>query len=382
MIITATKAVENFNCLQADCPDTCCKGWSMQLDDKTFAKYQDVGLQDAVAYDGENQEIRVMKRDSQTDYCVKFTDGICGIHAKFGAEMLGDACNFYPRVTRKFGEQTTMTATMSCPEIARLMMFTENPSERKDMETDRLPANLRDYLPDAASAEAADKVHNIFLQACEEATNAEQAVARIYSAAQSLQYIPQSEWGDAAAFMIKMADGKLPQAIPDKANNYKLLQILAGIIHATKKKRNERLEATLLEIQKAVGVIVNWQDLSLISADAGALDWSLAKWKKNAAKHDALLKKFVQALLSFGSFPYAGLGENIAEKAKLLIFRFAITKLALMGLPEDASEEDIVRSIQSISRILDHLGDAKLVLNLLEESGWNNDSRICGLIEG
>jgi hypothetical protein len=169
-------------------------------------------------------------------------------------------------------------------------------------------------------------------------------------------------------------------AVADKADYYKLLQIFSGIIHATRKKHNSRLTETLLEMQKAIGVEINWENLAMKAADAGALDWTISKWRKNSALHDDLLKKFVQSQLSFSSFPFAGIGNNIIEKTKLLIFRFAITKLALMSLPEDADEATIIRSIQSISRILDHLGDATLTLNLFEESGWNNDARICGLI--
>ncbi len=382
MKYTSTNATANFNCLQADCPDTCCKGWSMQLDDATYAKYEGTDLEDAVAYDGANKEIRVMKRDAETDYCIKFTDGKCSIHAAQGDEMLGDACNFYPRVTRKFGDEVVMTATLSCPEVTRLMLFADNPVAEVQADANRFPSTLKDYLPEELNTESAQKTHAAFLAASNADVSAEKVLKRLYSATQSLKYIPQKEWGDATAFMLKMADGKLPETTPDKADYYKLLQIFVGIVYATKKKLQPRLMETVAEMQKALGVEVDWNTLALTATDAGALDWSISKWKKNASKYDALLKKFIQSQLSFNHFPFAGIAEGIEDKGKLLIFRFAITRIALMGLDGSESEEDITRSIQSISRVLDHLGDATLTLNLFNESGWESDARICGLIEG
>lgn len=382
MKYTATNAVSEFNCLQADCPDTCCKGWSMQLDDTTFAKYEGTALEDAVAYDGQDKEFRVMKRDAETDYCIKFTDGKCGIHSEHGDELLGDACNFYPRVTRKFGDEVAMTATLSCPEITRLMLFTDEPVKDIASETNRFPESLKDYLPEGVDSDAVQKTHAAFLAACDEDASASKIVARIYSASQSLKYIPQAEWGNAAGFMLRMADGKLPEAGCDKSDYYRILQIFVALVYATKKKLQPRLLETVAEIQKAIGVEVDWQTLELEATDAGALDWSITKWKKQESKFNPILKKFVQSQISFNHFPYAGLAEGIEDKAKLLIIRFTITRLALMGLDENASEEEIIRSIQSISRVMDHLGDPTLMLNLFEQSCWDNDAKICGLIEG
>lgn len=377
----ATPTVAKFECLQANCPDTCCKGWSMQLDDKTFAKYQGTELENAVAYDGSNNEIRVMKRDQKTDYCIKFVDGKCGIHATKGAELLGDACNFYPRVTRQFADQTIMTATLSCPEIARLALFESRAVQNLEEQTQRLPSTLIDYTPDGLNAESCLKVHNAFLAACDDTSaSPERIVARIYSAATSLQYISQTQWPDAAGFMLRMADNKLPQAGLDKADFYKLLQIFAGIIHATGKQRNERLSQTLSEIEQAIGVAVDWETLDLKPTSATALDFSLSKWAKNSQQFAPILRKFVQSQLSFGSFPFAGLGANIVEKAKLLTFRFALSRLALIAMPENSTEEEIVRAVQSISRVLDHLADPTLTLNLFEEAGWASDAKIRGLI--
>ena len=71
--------VEKFQCLGDKCEDTCCKGWGMQLDPVRKKLYEKEApeLMDAVT-SGEAELI--MKRDPETDYCVKFDDGWCSIH--------------------------------------------------------------------------------------------------------------------------------------------------------------------------------------------------------------------------------------------------------------------------------------------------------------
>lgn len=373
----STPQIAKFSCLQADCPDTCCKGWSMQLDDATFAKYQGTDLENAVAYDGADKQIRVMKRDENSDFCVKFSAGKCGIHATKGPEMLSDACNFYPRIIRQIGDNTIITAALSCPEIARLMLFENADATEIETSLNRIPSNLKNY----GDSGAVRAVHATFLSACQDnSATPECLVARIFSAAKSLQYIPQSDWENAASFMLKRAEEKLPQAGLDKADFYKIIQIFAGLVHATGKTRSERLSQTLEEISLALGVQINWQTLDLQATTPSALDWTISRYTKNRERLAPILRNFVASQLSFSSFPFAGLGDNILDKAKILSFRFAITRLALMALPNNATEIDIVRVVQSLSRTLDHLSDATLMLNLYTQSGWTSDAKIRGLI--
>lgn len=387
MKISKTKAISEFNCLLGDCPDTCCKGWSMQLNDTIFEKYKGTDLEDAVSYDGEDKEIRVMKRDKDTDFCVKFTDGICSIHAAQGDEMLGDACNFYPRVTRKLGDELIMTGTLSCPEVVRLMVFNDNNENFTEEDIARIPENVADYCPDELSGAGCLKTHQTFLEACEDESVApEQIVARIFSAAASLNFIDKKEWPNAAGFMIKMADGKLPEPQSDPADQYKILQIFAGIIHATGKQRRERLTETIALMQKACGVEIEWSTLVLNPTDPAALKENLDGWKKNKSEYDQILRKFVQSQISFSTFPFAGLGADLPQKAKLIAYRFALTRLALMGYVAEGgkadNEESITTIIQSISRVMDHIADPTLTLSLMEQSGWVTDAKINGLVQG
>jgi hypothetical protein len=363
MKITTTTAVKEFKCLQADCPDTCCKGWSMQLDDLSFEKYKKNGLEDAVAYDG---EIRVMKRNPATDYCVKFEGGICGIHKDFGAEMLGDACNLYPRITRQLGAESVMTMTPSCPEALRLMLENNEPVQ---IEPQRLPQNLKNWLDPEISNENAHKIQQRFLDETKAEASSAAVMGRIYSVCRSMGYINKAEWADAINFMFKTADGKLPPAQKSEMNNLNIFQVFIGILHATGKKPNERLMAVINAMSAKLGIEVDFQTLLLIPVANPNL-------AESSPIIEAILKKYLAAQISFSSFPFAGIGADPLEKAKILIFKYCLARLALLSF--DGSEID---AIQPLSRIVDHLGNAELTLTLMNNF-WSKEANLVGLILG
>ena len=363
-ILSHTNATK-FKCLQADCPDTCCKGWSMQLDDKTFEKYKGTEFENAVSYDGRNNEIRVMKRDPKTDYCVKFTDGICGIHKEKGDSYLGDACHFYPRVTRKLTDDVVMTATMSCPEVTRIALFEPN-LEYTEQEIERLPSTLKDYEGDL-------KVHQMFLDLFKADETSERIVKRIYSASASLDAIDKSEWQNAAGLFLKIGAETLPAPDRDDNDQYFVLQLFAGMIHATHKPMPPRLSAVIWNIENGLGVKINWKSLQLEQS------FAQPKIIKSGLHYNDILKKYLEAQISFNTYPYAGIGETLADRAKVLMYKYALVKLALKYSAAE-SEQQIVDVIQPISRIVDHVGDATLMLNIMNSFGWDQDSRLLGAL--
>lgn len=350
--ILATNIVNKFKCLQADCPDTCCKGWSMQLDDATYAKYQGTPLEAAVAHDG---NLRVMKRGAD-DVCVKFEGGKCGIHAQFGDNMLGDACNFYPRVTRKLAEQTLMTATLSCPEIVRLSLE-DGGFDYAQTEQQRLP-ELK-----STSGELA--VHNVFLEQGAKDANANSNMARIFAVSESLANLNVADWVGASAFMFKIADSKiLPPEVGD-ADELNIYLIFLGLLHATHKTPSARLLEVMAGIEAVLGVKIDRATMNIEF---------LPTKKPKMAVSDADLNSYLKAQMSFNTYPYAGIGANISDKARILVFKYALTKLAL------SSCGDKVIAIQALARILDHLADPKLMLSLLDQLKFNSHARIFGLI--
>jgi lysine-N-methylase len=389
--IKRSKLLSQFSCLGERCGDTCCRVWSMQVDMPTMLRYEkdapelllDVG-HDAGA------DTYVMRKDPKTGYCVKFDNGLCGIHKKYGDAFLGDACYFYPRVTRMLGDTVVMTASASCPEIARLAFAMPEGFGFDASQADRLPTTIKDYLPSEMTAEEALQVHRIFLQAAEDKeTSAERIFARIASASRSLELIDKKNWPRAAEFYLKHADMRIPEPAYDVNDPFNLLIALAGLVIASQKTAGDRLQQTIANMEKALAAKVNWQTAQIETTDHSLLAYQKIRdaWKAYYAMHyDATLHRWLGMQLSFNLYPFAGLGHTLTERITMIGVRLATFKLALMCACATKgnvlTEEEIIHAGQSLSRFLDHLGDATFSLQIYQETGWVNEARMLGLLNG
>lgn len=378
------KFLESFECLGDACEDTCCKGWGMQVDSQTVERYREQApeLLDAVTT-GEAEHI--MRRDPETDYCVKFDQGWCGIHRDRGTDFLGDACHFFPRVTRQLGDVSLQTASLSCPEVVRLVTSSEDPFAFSDIEASRVPNSLADYLPEGVSYGEALTTHRVFLDALDqEHLPAERFLARLQVTAQSLQVIDVASWPMAAGFYLGHADGRLQEVEFQAADQFNLLHALVGLIGASKKTNRPRLQRVLDAMTNALGVTFDAQGAIHLSEDSGAkLSQVLTEWESHEAGWRPFFRRWVQAQLSVACFPFAGFGYTLEDRATILAVRFATLKLAMMcwhAVHGVVNKEDAVLIVQSLARFLDHLADPSLSLAIYKETGWVKNSRLRALL--
>ena len=76
----------------------------MQMDAVTLERYREKAPELLAAVESEPDGSHIMRKDPATGFCVKLEGGLCGIHKTHGETFLGDACYFYPRVTRALGD--------------------------------------------------------------------------------------------------------------------------------------------------------------------------------------------------------------------------------------------------------------------------------------
>jgi lysine-N-methylase len=134
----------NFKCLMGDCPDTCCKGWEIPVDTKTFNLWQNDA--DSKSY---LEKLRVVSTHSEPSACVAKIllednnrcsflnkDGLCAIHLKKGEDLLSHTCRSYPREINRFWGMYERSFTLSCPEVARLTLSPSEPLNLSYIEED------------------------------------------------------------------------------------------------------------------------------------------------------------------------------------------------------------------------------------------------------
>lgn len=114
---------EEFRCIAEKCPDSCCQGWEVDVDEEAAARY--LTMEGAL---GERLR-QVLKTEDGQSYMVLEngrcpmwrTDGLCRLQAEKGHDALCQVCREYPRLYLDYGDFAEWGLELSCPEAARLI---------------------------------------------------------------------------------------------------------------------------------------------------------------------------------------------------------------------------------------------------------------------
>ena len=387
-----TAAIAAFKCLGDACPDTCCSGWSMQVDAATLARYETrapelleaVALQPVAADSALPRAI--MQRDGKDD-CVKLESGWCGIHRTKGSDFLADACHFYPRVLRRFDDTVSMTGTLSCPEVARLMLVAETDAfALEPMALERLPHSLKSYGPAGLSADAALATQALFLQSVADAESPRLSVLRLLAASQSLDGFAPEQWEETAPMVLKFADTRISAAEYQPSDVLNLLLALCGLMQAAGKSQHKYLRPLVERVLALLDCRLDWDALQLQHSDETVdfltslpLRAQALPWLPN------FLARWLQAQLNISAFPFSGFGATLADRAAIIGVRMATLVLAILARAEQEGDAmnatHAAEEAQTLARFMDHLAEPDYSLQIYTETGWVRLGRLRGLLE-
>lgn len=135
--------LQKFSCIGQKCEDNCCYGWGVYIDKDTFYKYRNINnvelkndLRKNVSRNRStpnNEAYGKLKMDKNCK-CVFQEDGLCKIQKVMGAEYLSNVCSTYPRMSNIVDGVIETSATVSCPEIARLALLNPDIMEFDEFE--------------------------------------------------------------------------------------------------------------------------------------------------------------------------------------------------------------------------------------------------------
>lgn len=116
-------AYEEFRCIAEKCPDSCCKGWIVDVDDASADYYRSL---EGPLGDRLRQVLKTEDGASfmelENDRCPMWReDKLCQIQAQLGHDALCKVCREYPRLIMDYGDFAEWGVELSCPEAARLI---------------------------------------------------------------------------------------------------------------------------------------------------------------------------------------------------------------------------------------------------------------------
>lgn len=122
MQITRPDYYKEFSCIAGVCPDTCCAGWQIVIDEKSLKKYKHVkGAFRNRLHNDINWKEQVFRQYNKR--CAFLNDeNLCDIYSEVGKRMLCDTCRKYPRHIEEFEGLREYSLSLSCPEAARIIL--------------------------------------------------------------------------------------------------------------------------------------------------------------------------------------------------------------------------------------------------------------------
>ncbi|MFT4412560.1 flagellin lysine-N-methylase [Fredinandcohnia humi] len=127
---------KNFSCIGSNCEDTCCSGWRITIDKRTYERYQQ--LEDGNLKASLKQYMRKIEEKPSKEQFAELTldtesycpllnkDRLCSVHIERGESFLPNLCATFPKVTNLINGNYESSGTLSCPEIARLALLDSN----------------------------------------------------------------------------------------------------------------------------------------------------------------------------------------------------------------------------------------------------------------
>jgi len=115
----------SFYCIAAACPDSCCKEWTVDVDDRSAAYYRTLpgALGDRLRSVLQDTEDGTTVMTIENGRCPMWRqDGLCQIQAELGHDALCSTCREFPRLRHDYGDFLELGLELSCPEAARLIL--------------------------------------------------------------------------------------------------------------------------------------------------------------------------------------------------------------------------------------------------------------------
>ncbi len=134
---------DDFKCIADKCPDTCCAGWQIVIDEQTLDKYEEAP---DVAAEVDWQE-GIFKQYGGR--CAMLNDrNLCRLIIEKGEGWLCDTCSRYPRHIEEFDGVREMSLSLSCPVAAEMMLQKEESMRfivEEDDEADPLEEEFEEF---------------------------------------------------------------------------------------------------------------------------------------------------------------------------------------------------------------------------------------------
>ncbi|HWZ33842.1 MAG TPA: flagellin lysine-N-methylase [Bryobacteraceae bacterium] len=406
-----------FHCLGSDCEDTCCIGWNVHIDKRTYAKHQNCS--DSQLGSSLHTLITINeKAPNDDDYakivlngvaCPFLSEGLCSIQVRLGEEYLSNMCATYPRVTNRVGDVLHRSLDLSCPEAARVLLLNPEPIEFDEAELSDASVRLASVpaLDTSGRRESPDR-YRFF-----------RAVRRmVISLLQSRSYPLWRRLFLLGCFCVKLDEtvaasggdhGDVLQAYVDNLNN----DASGDLLTSSRMDPTAQLETVLELIVARISTDFNPRRfLECYQEFMNGIQWTSkstmdqigvhyaeaysAHYAPFMSRHEHILEHYLVNYAHRTLFPF-GLPESnqrlrnervsspILAQYMLMIANYAITNTVLIGMAgfhkSAFGTEHVIKALQSCTKTFEHSATFPgRAIEMLAEKAMTTPASLCVLI--
>ncbi|PED43155.1 flagellin lysine-N-methylase [Bacillus cereus] len=365
-----SKHTSQFSCIGSECEDNCCcTDWTVFVNKEKYELYQKMDQEkssDILHHVEKNnkamteEDYAILKFNS-TGVCSFLTEEkLCKLQIEHGYHTLCNTCKHYPRVNQKVHHTYYETGHISCPEMARLVLLSENPFEWiASMNRDSKESLLVPYSS-PSNLNYVKKMHTHmthFLKQKEFSLS--QRIWLIGIFINEFYNSIQKKIGTDKA--IKQAQKQVNSEMKNKPDSFvqlKIQVILKTILKIANdlKEHSEspRLQECLQLFKEGMGIKQD-EDINMSEF--------LHTYKKNYdgyykqffSKHEHILENYCLYYFQHTIFPYDN--KKLAKRFLFFNIEFSILKLILVGISASTNqlnESIVIQLFQSYSKIFQH----------------------------
>jgi lysine-N-methylase len=129
--ILTLKYPEEYRCLAQDCPDTCCSGWSIQLENNSLQRLRQIRREPFTSLvsrsvvaktDPHNPNVKgEILLDAHQNCAFLDQNRLCSVHRQLGEDALPRTCRLYPFEVNLVDGVREVSLQHSCPEVFRIL---------------------------------------------------------------------------------------------------------------------------------------------------------------------------------------------------------------------------------------------------------------------
>ena len=128
---------DDFKCIADKCPQTCCAGWLIEIDEEALKRYREKKI-DTVDFKHE-----CFYQDKEKRCRNLNENGLCKLILEHGEDILCNTCRLFPRHIEEFENVREYSLSISCPEVAQYLLKRKESVTYRTVEDDE--ADTEEY---------------------------------------------------------------------------------------------------------------------------------------------------------------------------------------------------------------------------------------------